>query len=85
MDFISVQTLLQYLKLHIFDMNADDICVNIKRNEILDFSDNRFNNSRIIAFVDSWSPPFIYDTNTSVCGPLAKIAEQLSKLYGYRY
>jgi hypothetical protein len=66
-------------------MNADDICVNIKRNEILDFSDNRFNNSRIIAFVDSWSPPFIYDTNTSVCGPLAKIAEQLSKLYGYRY
>lgn len=67
-------------------MNAKDICVSIKDNEILDFSQNKFNNTnRIIAFIDAWFPPVIYNISNQVCGPIIKLVEQLCKEYGYKY
>ncbi len=66
-------------------MNVKDICVSIKNNEILNFSQSQFNNSnKIITFIDAWAPPYIYKHDSQVCGPIIKIVEQLCKQYGYK-
>ncbi len=66
-------------------MNASDICVRIKNNEILDFSQNQLNNSnRMLTVIDIWEPPFVYENVNEICGPLIKIAEQFCKVYGYK-
>ncbi len=66
-------------------MNASNICVDIKINEILDFSEDKFNNSnKIITFIDAWIEPYIYVSESYVCGPLIKILEKLCQRYGYK-
>ncbi len=73
-------------KLKYIEMNNKDICVNIKYDEIIDFSQNLFNNTnRIITVIDAWWPPLIYNVSNQVCGPIIKLIEILCKEYGYRY
>ena len=67
-------------------MSLRDICLPIAVNETLDLSGDNFNNTnKLINFVDGWYPPYIYSlSNSQVCGPFAKIIEQLSIQFGYK-
>jgi len=68
-------------------MNLNKICFDIPNNQTINFTKNGTANSNgTLTFIDSWSPPLIYDFGESIlCGLFVKIIEELTKRLGYKY
>lgn len=69
-------------------MFINDICVNILYNisEIMGHNEGT-NLNGTISVMDGFEPPLLFNYITStgpLCGPIAKIVEQVSKIMGVR-